>query len=300
MHFRSRTQIHVDVIHACDWFEKKGIPIAGTRLEQIRGYFEELLNPTTSEEKSLEVKATEIDTYYAMSDGAGFSLIASEMSKLPSHLLPRRTLRDILDGPLAASKEDPSSSDSRNKFVELELAAHFSSAGLHLLGFDDLKFDFEGHTYLVECKRPSHRGTLDDNIEKAYTQLRAKLDHSSDRGIVAVAVEKVFGLEGRIYPVESPAAATDFAKSIAKEFGSMVSKYERTWVDPRIVGVLAIIRFLTNTNVPGLTSASYVLGLLKFASPKTGQAAENGRLDRLIEILRTKFLGGWRDLTKWS
>src|ERR1700688_3638482 len=211
MQFRSRGQIHVDVIHARNWFEEINISTTGTRLELIHAYFDELLNPTLPEGANpLGVDATDEDTYYALSDGAGFGLIKAEMSKLPSHQLPRSTLRAILKGPLVASKEDKSSSDSRNKFVELELAAHFSCAGIQILGFDDLKFAFEGHTYLVECKRPFRSATLDDNIEKAYTQLRAKLRNESDRGIVAVAVEKVFDLDSRIHHVESPTSARKF------------------------------------------------------------------------------------------
>lgn len=175
-----------------------------------------------------------------------------------------------------------------DKFVELELAANFSAASFRILSFDDLKVDFEDHTYLFECKRPSHSGTLDQNVEKAYTQLRAKLDHSSDRGIVAIAVEKVFGLDSRIQRVESGIAANDFAIQIAKALYRKVSKYERTWVDPRVVGILAIIRFLMKSKADAeVIASSYVLVLLKFDS---GQKEESKRLDRLVSTLRSGFL----------
>jgi hypothetical protein len=169
MHFRRLGQIYVDALHARDWFEATGIPTANTRLESIIACIDGLLNPTTAETEPLGSGATSEDTYYALSDGAGFGLIATEMSKLPTDLLPRRVLEDILKGPLATSKEDPSSSDPRNKFVELELAANLSSAGLQLLDFDDVKFQFENHSYLVECKRPSQSNRLEYNIEKAYS-----------------------------------------------------------------------------------------------------------------------------------
>ncbi len=151
------------------------------------------------------------------------------------------------------------------------MAANLSSAGFKLLGFDDLKFEFEGHQYMVECKRPSHEGTLDNNIEKAYRQLRGKLDHSSDRGIVAVAVEKVSSLERRIHHVESASSATAFAVSITKEFGTRVAKYERKWIDPRVVGILAIIRFLWKASESESPVTSYMLGLVKFTSGVTGR-----------------------------
>jgi hypothetical protein len=279
------------MLQACEWFEKIGISTTGTRLEAIRRYLDELLNPTTPEAKPLGEDATEEDTYYALSDGAGFGLIAAEMAKLSPQIIRHHTLQDILKGPLAASREEPSTNNARNKYVELEFAAHCSSAGFKLLGLDDLKFEFEGHQYLVECKRPFREATLDRNIEEAYSQLRGKLGHASDRGIVGVAVEKVFGLDRRrIHQVESASSATAFAVSIAKELRSRIAKYERMWIDSRVVGVLAIIRFLMKTGVPESLGASYIFGLVKFASPQVAQAAESERLDRMIEALRQKFL----------
>jgi hypothetical protein len=286
MHFRTLGQIYVDALRARDWLEAIGIPTADTRLEHIIAYIDGLLNPTTAGSEPLGAGARPEDTYYALSDGAGFGLIATEMSKLPSDLLPRHALEDILKGPLATSKEEPSSSDPRNKFVELELAANLSSAGLQLLDFDDVEFQFENHSYLVECKRPSQSSRLEHNIEKAYAQVRAKLNGSSDRGIVAVALEKVFDLDSRIQPAALAISSTDFAKSLAEQFRSRVSKYQTRWVDPRVIGVLAIVRFLYTEREPDIIGSSYILGLIKFTS---GQPADDARLDRLIEVLRGRF-----------
>jgi hypothetical protein len=192
---------------------------------------------------------------------------------------------------LAASEEESGpTADPRNKFVELELAAHLSSAGFKLLGFDDLEFDFAGHRYIVECKRPSHEGTLDDNIEKAYSQLLKKLDGPSSRGIVAVAVEKVFGLDNRFLMVETPSSVSALAVSIAKQFRDKVAKYESQWLDPRVVAVHAIIRFLMKTKAPESIGSSSTYSLVKLASPQVLQATESNRLDRMVEKLRDKFL----------
>ncbi len=289
MQFRTLGQIYVDAFHAREWFNAVGITTTGSRLDQILNYIDGLLNPSVASAEPLGANATPADMYYALNDGAGFGLIATEMSKLPSHLLPRRTLQDILKGPLAASAEEGSSGDARNKFVELELAANLSSAGLKLLGFDDVKFEFEGYSYLVECKRPSQSNRLEYNIEKGYTQLKAKLNSSSDRGIVAVAVERVFDMESRIHPVGLATSHRDFARSIGEEFRSRISKYEGKWVDPRVVGVLAIMRLLMTTGVPDTIGSSYTLGLIKFTS---GQPIEDNRLDRLIGKLRSNFLQG--------
>jgi hypothetical protein len=275
MHFRSLGQIYVDTLKARDWFEATGIPTSNTRLENIVVHIEGLLNPTTTGTEAIGSGVESEDTYYALSDGAGFGQIATEMSKLPPDLLP-----------LAISKEEPASSDPRNKFVELELAANLSSAGLQLLAFDDVKFRFEGHSYLVECKRPSQSNRLEYNVEKAYTQLRAKLNHSSDRGMVAVALEKVFELDSRIQPAALAISPTEFSKSVAEQFRSRISKYQTRWVDPRVVGVLAIIRFLYTARDPDIVGSSYILALIKFTS---SQPADDARLDRLIEVLRGRF-----------
>ncbi|MGA2330107.1 MAG: hypothetical protein ABSH05_28045 [Bryobacteraceae bacterium] len=295
MQFRSIGQIIVDIINALDWYRKIGIPTADTRLEKIHNYAQKVLNPITPGFQALGTGTTEEDAYYALSDGSGFGLIAAEMSKVASPLLPRGALRDILCGPLAVSSEGPSSSDSRNKFVELELAANLSSAGINLVGFDDLKFQFEGCRYIVECKRPSHDRTLDNNIEKAYRQLQARLEHSTDRGIVAIAVEKVLGLDCQIHDLDSPASSNEFAILKALELSPRVVKYRRMWTDPRIVGVFEIMRFLSRTKMPNSVGANYILVLEKFATPKVAQAAESRRLDDMIAALKSHYLGARRD-----
>jgi hypothetical protein len=285
MEIRRTSDILVDVLEACEWFKKVGIPTTSTRLEDIRDYLHESLSPTTPEAAPLGAHATEEDAYYALSDGAGFGLIAAEMSKLSPQLLPRRALQDILKGPLAASGEKPpTNDDARNKFVELELAAYCSSAGFKLLEFKDLKFEFEGHRYFVQCKRPFSEANLDYHIEKGYSQLGRQFDHTTDRGIVAVAVEKVFGLDKRFHEVESASAASAFAVSIAKRFRSKIARYERR--DQRVVGLLAIIRFLMKTRVPEPPAVCYIPALVKFR----GLPAETQRLDRMMEALRSRFL----------
>jgi hypothetical protein len=292
MQIRSIGQIVLDIKRAYDWYADLGISPVGTRLQEIHDYvIYQLLNTATPEAEALEAGTGDEDTYYALIDGAAFGQIATEISKLPSHLLPRHTLRDVLKGPLAASEEEPGpTADPRNKFVELELAPHLSSVGFKLFGFDDLEFEFEGHRYLVECKRPSHEGTLDDNIEKAYNQLRKKLDGPSSRGIVAVAVEKVFGLDHRFLTVETPSSVSALAVSIAEQFRDKIAKYESQWLDPHVVAVLAIIRFLMKIKAPESIGSSYTCGLVKLASPQVLQATESNRLDRMVEKLRAKFL----------
>ncbi len=117
----------------------------------------------------------------------------------------------------------------------------------------------------------------------------AKLSDSSHRGIVAIAVEKIFGLDRQIHPLKSVPEANAFAISTATDFNRRIARYSRTWVDPRVVAVLAIIRFLMGNTASDAIGSSYIVVLLNFASPQVAQAAESARLDRLIGALRTKF-----------
>jgi hypothetical protein len=281
MEIRTTGQILVDVLKAREWFESIGIPTTGTRIEAIRDYLYEHLDPITPADEN---------TYYALSDGTGFGLIATEMSKLSPQILRRRSLQDILKGPLLASEEVPPINDhARNIFLELELAAYCSSTGFKILGLEDLNFEFEAHRYFVQCKRPFREENLDYHMKRAYCQLKKQLVKPSDRGIVAVAVEKMFGLDRQFHPVESASSASEFAVSVAKQFGRKIVQYNRTWVDTRIVGFLAIIRFLTKTGEQEQPCANYIPVLVKRASPQVGQAAESERLDSMMKALQQKF-----------
>ena len=289
IYVRSLGKICVDAYEACEWFQS--LPISkspNNRLEQINNYISyKLLNPATPEGESFEHGIADIDTYYVLSDGAGFGLIAKEMKKLSPQLCPKGTLRDILQGSLKPSDETTNDSDARNKFVELELAAHLSKAGFKLLGFDDLKFEIEGIEYQVQCKRPSNIRTLDSNIERAYQQLEARLHQNDSRGIIAIAVEKIFDLDQGFQSMLSSSDISEFGKQIGQKFKTKVDKFNSQWVDTRVVGILAIIRFLFRIEGTQEVGASYNCGLIMFASFKFAQEADEQRLLRMVSQLQS-------------
>src|SRR5437879_2660174 len=89
MQFRTLESILEDLAKAADWFESVGIPTKETRLQAIRNYlFDQLHFP--------DPRATldPADHSWLLSDAAVFGFIATQFAKLPSHLLPRRTLKD--------------------------------------------------------------------------------------------------------------------------------------------------------------------------------------------------------------
>jgi len=108
-------------------------------------------------------------------------------------------------------------------------------------------------------------------ISKSDTRLQKKLCNDSDRGIVAVAIDKVCQLNNKTINLGVAISAGEFAMSLAKDLRLQVLNYQRTWVDPRVVGIMSIIRFLTRNPAIDQHSASYVLALVKFTSPPTFQ-----------------------------
>lgn len=280
--------IVVNIVNALKWYSELNIKTEGTRLDEIYKYVTfELMNSSTEDGKSFEEGNISEKSFYALSDGASFGLIANECAKLKSHLQPKRTLRDILNGPLKLEDENSSNSDGRNKFVEIELAAYLSSTGIKILGFDDVAFEFEGVKYLCECKRPFKPSTLDKNVEEAYSQLSRKLENNNHRGLIAVSVEKVFSLDQSFQIANTVQDVDNFAFKIASELNKKMAKYQRIWVDTRIVGVIAIIRFIAK--MPDSVVYSYTAAILRLALPEFGQKSDNDRLIRLTEHLRFHF-----------
>lgn len=280
--------IVVDICESLKWYADLNIKTESTRLDEIYKHVAlYLMNPSTEEGSAFEKGNITEKDFYALSDGVSFGLIAKELSKLKSHVLPKRTVKDVLNGPLTPEDEELINSDGRNKFVELELAANLSSTGLNILGFDDVAFEFEGIKYLCECKRPFKSSSLDRNIQKAYSQLTKKIAKDSDRGLIAVSVEKVFNLDQSFQFLDKTTDINKFALDIASELNQKITKYQRIWIDSRIVGVLAIVRFIVKT--PKTFISSYNIAVLRSALPEFGQKADNDRLLRLTEHLRTNF-----------
>jgi hypothetical protein len=275
---------------ACEWYKGIGININGSRLQELHDYiFFKLMNTSTEEAKDIEKGIINPDVFSVLSEAHGFGLIASELSAakhLKSHL-PKKTLKDIITGPLFLTEETvESDADARNKFVELELAAFLLSAGISVVGFDDVQFEFEDTHFLVECKRPFSPSGLERNIKKAYTQLHKKLKEPSHRGLIAVAVDKAYSLDSKLHSIEMTNAG-QFAIQVAHQFRSDLNRFVmKNFFDHRVVGVIAIIRFLWQRS-DGQIGCSYTVGLVKLASQYTAQATDSHRLDRFVQQLQS-------------
>lgn len=282
---RTFDKILDDVREARVWYESIGISTTGTRLQLIEERIVELLSDLQSSTPELVVEKWDTtDTYYALSDGAGFGRISREISKVGPNLLPKKTLRSLLEGPLSPKDEilGDASVNARNLFTELELAADLSEKGIQPTGFDDLSFRFEGVSFSIQCKRllGSSRETVKANIDRAYNQLKRNLQSDRDRGLIALAIDKVMGLEGKILRLEEEADLTTEVHRLVEEFRI---KYGHSWwgfIDPRVVGIIIILRFLCYTVKQNVVGPAYYIAFANLASPEAFQASD-------LELLRS-------------
>lgn len=276
MYMRSYQQAFHELQDAIAWFESIGISTHETRLQAIGHYvFDQLmgLNPGTT--------VPEPDHSAIIGDANGFALIAKGFSKIPSSLLPRTALKQSLYGPLCPSNEDSKSSDARNKFFELELAAHLAVSGLNLVGFDDVQMEFEGQRYVIECKRPFLDDTFESNLGKAYAQLVRRLKGPLDRGVVAIAIEKVVSLDDRVHKLDPAVAAKDLAEAHCEVLTRRIIAFGST-PDPRIVGVLFVPRFL-HRQESGVNTLNFFVVTLPFRHREMD--GEESRLLRFTALL---------------
>ena len=285
---RKFNQILTDVQFAKDWYTSIRISTQGTRLELIENRVADLLADLESEpaEKVVE-RWGRADTYYALSDGAAFGMIAREISKVGPNLMPKKSLRVLLDGPLNTQDEIPGdgSVNARNIFTELELAAYFSERGISPTGFGDLKFRFNEVNYSLQSKRLLSASRVQENVQKAYDQLKEDLTTDDDRGLIALAVDKVMGLEGKLYPVESEGDLTSEVDRLTAEFKKMFGFAWARFIDTRIIAILVIFRFLCHTTKLNVIGPAYYVDVLPLVSEQTLQASDLFRLRGVVSHL---------------
>jgi hypothetical protein len=285
---RGFNQILEDIQAARAWYTSIGIPTDGTRLELIEERVAALLADLKSEraEKVVE-RWSRAETYYVLSDGAAFGRIAREISKVGPNLMPKRSLRVLLEGPLNPQDEIPGdeSVNARNIFTELELAAYFSEKGIPPTGFGDLSFRFREVNYSLQSKRLLSTSRVQENIQKAYDQLKGNLTTDDDRGLIALAVDKVMGLEGKIYRVDNDIDVTSEVYRFTDEFKRTFGPAWTGFIDTRVIGILVVFRFLCHTAKLNVIGPAYYVDVLPLVSEHTLQASDLLRLREVVSHL---------------
>jgi hypothetical protein len=285
---RTFSQILSDVQSARAWYNSIGISTDGTRLELIEKRLAAFLADLTSEPAEKVVgRWSKADTYYVLSDGAAFGSIAREIARVGPNLMPKKSLRVLLEGPLNPEDEIPGdeSVNARNVFTELELAAYFSERGITPTGFGDLKFRFKKVTYSLQCKRLLSASRVEENVEKAYDQLKGDLPTDKDRGLIALAVDKLMRLEGKIYRVKNESEVTSEVYRLTDEFKKTFGAAWAKFIDTRVTGILVIFRFLCHTAKLNVIGPAYYVDILPLVSEQTLQASDLFRLRGVVSRL---------------
>lgn len=232
------------------WLDEVGIGTTGTRVEEIERVLVEFTR-NIQEKPRREVEdrwdwENDPSAYYALSDGDGFNRMHRNLSSYPSHRLPRGLLKRAVAGPLCPIEEEPTSTDGRNIFLELDLGTKLLESGIEVTGWDDVQFTFDKAQYTVQCKRPFSGRGVPRNVQSARDQIHDRsLKSPHLRGLIAIGVDKVYGLDRkRPEPVENTERLNRKVLDLTDRFhGAFSYSWEQGKAD-HLAGVLLVFRFL--------------------------------------------------------
>lgn len=231
------------------WLIANKVNLGNSRFEQIYNNFNEIVQYNEQKKLNEYVQKYGFETYlYSSLDAFAFIEIYKVLSKQTA--LPQKKLRDKLQesikGPFLQKDENPliSNVNSRNFLFELELAAKISNSGIKLLDLDDIQFEYDSYNFHVECKRLISKNKVEENIEKAYTQLQTKLNNKNDRGIIALSLDKLPKIDDKVFPTHDTEKIYEQLNSIGNIFRN---KYQKVWsrfIDIRIISIFLFIKFI--------------------------------------------------------
>jgi len=112
------------------------------------------------------------------------------------------TMKRALSGPIQPIAENQKNREGRNIWYELALAAEWRLRGASIcLGEPDLRLNRDDVTFLVACKRPSNRESIQENMQNAVKQLQRNLDGAPDSvlGVAAISFSCAFNAGSQVF-----------------------------------------------------------------------------------------------------
>jgi hypothetical protein len=112
------------------------------------------------------------------------------------------TLKRALSGPIQPIAENQKNREGRNIWYELALAAEWRLNGASVcLGEPDLRLTRDGVTFLVACKRPANKESIQENMYNAVKQLQRNLDEAPDNffGVAAISLSCTFNAGNQVF-----------------------------------------------------------------------------------------------------
>ena len=217
---------------------------------------------------------TEEEMLTVLLDADAFISVHQQFKTLSDNQLPRRRLREALNGPLLVEEEgmDGASIHGRDALFEMHLAARMKARGLNVTGFDDIQFEFLGVPVNVQCKRIKGENAVKRNYKKACSQLTERIKENNGRGLIALSVEKLLGTEEDEWVLPDKRSLVQQAKTTMDNF---IRFYEKEWlstIDIRVLGVIIDFKYkgvVADHN--NLLTRGYETALLPICSARTLQ-----------------------------
>ncbi len=270
-------EIAEGVDQAMSWFTSIGIPVSGTRLEAISARIGDLHRDFEDGGiDHLNKNSYEHKTSLILADALAFSLIASQFRALGPNLIPKKNLKTILSGPLFVKDEDPSQGEvnARNIFFELELAAELMRRDITVHGFDDIYCTFHGGALHMQCKRLHSERNVESNFERALGQLGRCMASKNDRGVVALAIERVTPLGDLLFYFDSDESFGEASKELTTDFIRCFPECTDIPSDPRIIGLLVVIRMITYCKTRKVFGRGFLWSMVPLFEEKQSGASE--------------------------
>jgi len=271
------------------WLNSKGILTKDTRFEKIKGNVKAIHDSFVgnSLDSLIAEKGIE-ELWLSLLESTPFESIYKAFKDLKDHEIPRRKLRDTLSGPFLPTEEKSGTEtvNSRNYLFELELASKLKNKGINVNGFDDVKFTFESVDFTIECKRIFSDKTVRTNIEKAYEQLKERMNaNEKKRGIIALSIEKIFQTDHLYFSATEAEVGTRINNYIDSFIKQNKQHFLRTILDIRIIGFFIIQKFIAIIEPQHLLTSGFQVAVHPLCSPAHFQYSDYDRLMALGNTL---------------
>lgn len=171
---------------------KLGHNLRGTRVGSYERELGELIEMGPEGRSELGQKAGRV---FLLGVEISEFLFVSRIALARPHLSQSRRVAEIFGGADLADKEGRGNSGlPRNTLFELTIACLIEGAGLRAEfgGAADVRTDFQGVPFYIECKRPQSPRKVESNIRDGCRQLRELERAPTSIGIVAICIGKLF------------------------------------------------------------------------------------------------------------
>ena len=267
------------------WFSSIGLPTEENRFELILANVDLVLKHWDKPTLNDVLRDHQMhDLWISLLDAGTFVLIHQQFKRLKSAQLPRRRLKEALGGPLMPHDEsqDGASIQARDALFELELAAFLQACGIQITNFDDIEFVFDGTTVNVQCKRLHSYARLQDNLDKACSQIANRIGNTRKRGLVAIGIDKVIGADKTIWETYDETALMQVSNDGVKEFLRTNERKFLQIVDIRVLGILVDLRFIGRVkNRNDLLTRGHETALYSLCSAATQQFVDAAFIENL-------------------